>query len=268
MTAIFHRFWRDDFAAELIQFALVAPILIGVIWSGFELWQIMTLRATVRSAVSQVARYVTAYGAPPSEIEEPIPPGEICWNIEELVGHWFSRHRGILGDAVTWDLTWYRMNDPTNPAWEQNAIPMLDCYHLLSELYCNEQFGVELHISVPWRTVLFGLGGTSSTDFLLEFSDTAVGSAPCQPYCDVTATGRVLSSGPGGCTAQIGWHFRCSYEPDFVEVWVKDEKKCQRSNPAHDTTCNITLPVGVSQVTVRAFGGQRECAGWVTITCE
>jgi hypothetical protein len=261
------RFWRDDIAAELIQFALVAPILIGVLWSGFELWQIMTLRATVRTAVSQVARYVTAFGAPPGEIEDPISPGEICWNVEQLVAYSFNQHRGILGDAVSWDLTWYRMNDPTNPAWDQNAVPVADCYQLLSELFCNDQFGVELHVSVPWRTVLFGLGGSSSTDFVLEFSDITVGSAPCQPYCDVTAYGHTLSSGSGGCVAQIGWRFECSYEPDLVEVWVKDEKKCQRSNPAYDSTCNITLPVGVSQVKVIAFGGQRESSSSVTITC-
>ena len=65
LRGLLSRFGRDELGTEVVQFVLILPIAVGLLWSGFEIWQLMDLRSTVRSTVAQAVRYVSAYAAPP-----------------------------------------------------------------------------------------------------------------------------------------------------------------------------------------------------------
>ena len=270
-ASIVRRFLCDDLGAELVQFALVLPILVALLWGSFEVWQIMGLRSAVRSTVAQAARFVTAYGAPPEEMENPPPPADICWGIDQLIASSLSQHRGNLGDALSWSTTWYRIRDPTSSFWEINGernYDEVDCLDLLSGFMCGGQFGVELRVTVPWQTVIFGLEGSSTTNFVLEMSDMAMGTAPCEPYCSMAAGGGVVGhGGPGGCVVEISWGFKCSYEPDRCEIFVDGHLVEERFNPVYVNWYRTTVPVGRTTIRVDCYGGRRKCSDAVTVRC-
>lgn len=217
---------HDESGAEVVQFALVIPALVGVVWASIEFWQIMSLRSAIRMSVSQTARYITAYGAQPNlerEPYEPLPTGDVCNGLYALIDRSLSSRRGNLGDSVSWGATFYRVNNPADPAWEGNVVPVGSCNELLENLLCNEQFAVRLTTSVPWRTVFFGLSSTTRRDFSLNMSDTAVGAGPCLPYCEIRNASLYrdpVSEGPGGCDYSLQFELDCDFIPTGVEVWV------------------------------------------------
>ncbi|MFH1086131.1 MAG: TadE/TadG family type IV pilus assembly protein [Chloroflexota bacterium] len=249
------RFLSDDRGAEVVQFALVIPLVVGIIWFSIEAWQLMSLRAALRSAVTQAARLVTAYAAPPDELDEPLPPAAVCASLEELLVRSLGELRGPLGDAVRYDVRLYRIKDPDVSAWSGNATE-LDCLSLMTLLQCNDQFAVELNARVPWQKILFGLGGVSRESFALNLSDVAMGTAPCMPFMNVeNVTATVLASGPGGCRANVTWSINSSFVPNRIEVYVGSSLACEIFNPETVTFCAVALPPNrTSTVMVRAYG--------------
>ncbi len=225
------RFARDQWGVETAEVVLVVPLLVGVVWSALEIWQIMSLRSTVRNAVSQAARYVTAYASPAPD--RPYDPGQVAWGVEKIIEDTLSRSRGIMGDALQWDIVWYHVYDPSAPAWDENILgyPMGETIYFLSGLQCNDQFGLKLRVAAPWRTVLFGLKGTTDREWVLRLYDTAVGAVPCTPvgceFDDFNPERDITVEDPidGYCRATIRWRFK--WEAPFTylpqHVWIVDE---------------------------------------------
>jgi|YNPNPStandDraft_1061719.scaffolds.fasta_scaffold40515_3 hypothetical protein len=260
---------HDQRGSQVIQIILAVPIVLGILWSSFEIWQIMSLKAAVRTTVAQAARYVTSFAELPDAIMDRPSTVEIRQNVERLVSESLSRQRGNLGDALTWELTWYQVVDPTDPRWEGNVV-LLDALDPLAGLVCNDQFGLRLRVRVPWSTVILGLGGSSRSVSMLELEDTAVGGIPCFPYCEVKATARILSSGPGGCRIEVCWSFDCSYEPDRVEVWLDGVRVHQTNNPVGQPCVRLSesVPSGRTvQIRVDAYGGRRKSSATVAVGC-
>ena len=272
MKVIARRFLRDDLGAEIVQFVLAIPILVTILWSSWEVWQVMTLRAALRTTVAQVARYVTGYATPRSGAggANPVRRDAICQGVEELIARSLSPHRGILGDAAYWEVTWYEVTDPEASDWDLSTEPRTDCLELLSALGENDQFGVKLDLAVPWQTVVFGLKGSTFSDFVLEMSDRAVGSAPGLPYCEVRAAGATRSSGPGGCDVEIWWSFDCSYWPDKVEVFMNGDLACTVHNPVirQENSCLVRgVPLGANDYKIVAYGAGAPTDSSTTISC-
>ena len=261
--SLLHRLRRDEVGAELVQLALVIPIVVGLVWFSFEAFQIVALRATVRDTVSQVSRYITAFAAPSDTIiENPqtLRPDEVCQGIQELVGSSLASSRGNLGDSVSWEVLFFKVNDAMVSDWEGNLTP-LDCWQLVNTLQCNEQFVVSLRIWVPWRKVLLNLGGASTTDMMLDLSDTAVGTAPCLPYLNVRGEARLVSEGPGGCTAEVCWLFEGSFVPERIEIYRggEDYPAHAADNPVSGGCATIPIPAGrQTTLTIKAIAGLRE----------
>jgi len=200
MMVFFRRFARDDRGAELVQFAVALPILITLVWSSFEIYQLATLRAAVRTSASQIARYITAYGAAQPEIGYVPPAGDICNNILDLTARSLDEYRGPLEDSLSWQVQFYLIADPNSSRWVNNAIET-DCLSLVSGMDCNDQFGIRLTVSVPWQSVIFGVSGNTISNWTLNMTETVVGASPCLPYCSMSLGGGVLSGGPEGCIA-------------------------------------------------------------------
>jgi len=265
---------QNEQGAEIVQFALMAPILIGLVWGSFELWQIMSLRATLRTTTAQAARYITAYAAPPAEIESPLSPDQVCRGVEELIGRSLAAHRGILGDAISWEVSWYLFTDPQNPSWQNNAQQLPDCQTLVSFLRqaeCSQrQFGVRLHIAVPWQKVLFGIKGLRPESFSLEMSDTAVGDAPCMPDCAITALAAEASpAGPRGCTVYVYWNIESTYSP-WLELYVGDRQI--DAGYVLPNPYRLSVSEGAHEITLVAASKEsrprRETSRSITIVCQ
>ncbi len=260
------RFWSDELGAELIQFVLVLPIMLGLVWTSMEGWQLMSLRAAVRSTTSQAARYVTAF-ANSDESRAPMAPEDLCAGVQYLVTESLSRRSGNLGDHLAVTMRWYRFLDPTSPLWEGNAIET-SCLELLLGYECNDVFGLSIEVAVPWQTVIFGLTSTSTTTEMLRFSDTATGVAPCLPYCDVRVSGNVRSGGISGCRAETCWSLDSSYQPDSCEIFVNGALAHRQAAPLEYQCFEVLLPPGPSSIEVRCYGGQREATGATTLNCQ
>jgi len=270
------RWLRDEMGAEVVELALVVPLLVGIVWSSFEFWQLMSLRAAVRTTTAQAARFVTAYAAPPDTIDDAMPVDEACWRLQELVDRSLRFQRGNMGDALNWEIHFFKVIDPNNAHWDGNVqeVTCSELFNRAGGLQANDQFGVKLNVSVPWLEVLFGLTTTSTNQRTVSFSDTAVGATPGMPYGDVRASGRTLSCGPGGGRVEVCWSFDASFVPNLVEVYRGDPETTAPvyivNNPSQYGGCSagtITIPVGASTMTVIAYGGDRELIDSVVLTC-
>ena len=107
ILASIKRLGQDELGTEVVQLVLILPIVIGLLWSSFEIWQLMDLRSAVHSTAAQAARYISAYAAPPDEVDDPVLPEQIVWNIEQLIDNSLGGRRGILGSGLDWEINWY-----------------------------------------------------------------------------------------------------------------------------------------------------------------
>lgn len=233
------RFVCDELGSELIQFVMVLPLLLALFWTSFEIWQLMSLRAALRTTAAQAARYITAFALPDGFYERHrYPPIPVCEGVRNLVLSSLSGYRGILGDRLGEpEITLYWIRDPSVPLWEGNVEPGIsfaDCSAFLSGLKPNDpadegdgacdgrisyrQFGIRVQVEVPWVRVLFGLGGASSSRFTLALADTAVGAITCFPACcEEGLRARVLDvygCTEDTCTVVVQWDLgQCDFAP-------------------------------------------------------
>ena len=272
-------FLKDEAGAEVVQFALVIPIVVGIIWFSVEAWQLMALRTAVRSTAGQVARYITAYaGLPETQRDTPyfVTTDRICAGIEELVNASLGSRRGIDGDALTWELWLHKINNKESSDWEGNRT-LLGCYDFVDAVRCdalagldNEQFAVELSVAVPWRSIIFGLKGVSETNWVFMTTDIAMGSVPCEPFLNLDATANRIAAGPGGCRVQVIWDINGSFLPDRVEIYRGSEAfpACTVYDTETVDYCEINVPPGgTTTITVKAYGLRREEVAETVVTC-
>jgi Flp pilus assembly pilin Flp len=277
LWALLRRWLRDERGSEVVEFALVIPLVVGIVWTSFELWQLMSLRAAVRTTTAQAARFITAYAAPPDGIADTISGDEACWRLQELVETSLRYQRGNMGDALGYDIHFYKIDDPNNAQWDGN-VTEVNCGTLFNPLdpnglQCNDQFGIKLNVSVPWLSVVFGLTGSSAQRTSITFGDTAVGAAPCMPYGDVTSEVWGTSCGPGGGRVAIHWQVEASFQPDLIEIYRGSPETTAPiytlTNPygTEGTAHDVIVPTGTSTLTIIAYGGDREMRSSVVVTC-
>lgn len=275
---------RDERGSEIVQLALVLPILVGILWSAFEIRQIITLRTRVRDTAAQVARYVSGFGAQldPDKYTGALQAQQIYDNINLLVSNALSVSYGTVeGHDLAWELTWYRINDPFDADWEDNHteidndpasvlafIASLACDRIPSTPDNNAQFAVQLSISVPWRTVLLGLGGTSTRDFTLNLRELAMGAVPCQPYLILTVTADPPEPGPGGCDVVVHWKYEGSYTIESIEILGGGERLARIFNPLNPGQQSVFVPAGTDTLTIWAISGDHLIERQVSVNCS
>ena len=279
-------FLGDELGSGLIQFVMVLPLLLALFWTSFEIWQLMSLRAALRTTAAQAARYVTAFALPDGFYQRHrYPPIPVCEGVRNLVINSLSGYRGILGDRLGEpEITLYWIRDPSKPEWEGNVepgIPFADCNAFLSGLKPDDpadegggacdgrityrQFGIRLRVEVPWVRVLFGLGRSSSTRFTLTLADTAVGAITCLPRCCDEGL-RVRAFGlrdctDTSCTVTVRWDLgECDFVPR-IQIRQGERELLTIDNPevpiGQADVFRVDAPVGaLSFVTVEVVGRQ------------
>lgn len=291
-TALVH----GELGVETAQVILLVPLFIGLLWSAFEAWQIMSIKTAMRTAASQATRYVTAYNyhEGPNSPDTIIPPDRVARGVVEIVQGTLGRRRGIMGDALEWDIEWYGFRSPTVRDWDNNAYyaaSLSQSPFFLQSLECNQQFAIRLVVEVPWRTILFGLPGKGTTDYTLVLQDVAIGAVPCLPECKIiNAQAYATSSGPGGCEMRVEWDFpfddldnaEASYVPEHI--WLAnpgdmniatygpwDMEDGHRFAPVPILAdCGSTgiLVVGGYYDTINPDNIHPECVARVTLQCD
>lgn len=286
MATTIGRFLSDELGSELIQFVMVLPLLMALFWTSFEIWQLMSLRAALRTTAAQAARYVTAFALPDGFYQQHrYPPIPVCEGVRNLVIDSLSGYRGILGDRLGEpEITLYWVRDPSEPLWEGNVEPGIsfaDCNVFLKGLKPDDladegdgacdgrisyrQFGITLRVEVPWIRVLFGLGSSSSTRFTLTLTDTAVGAITCFPSCcdeglRVRAFG-LRDCADNSCTVTVRWDLgECDFVPR-IQIRQGEIELLTIDNPevpvGQADVFRVHAPVGaLSLVTVEVVGRQ------------
>jgi hypothetical protein len=237
----------DELGSELVEFVLVLPILVGVLYTSFQIWQVVSLKTALRNTTTQAVRYVSAFAKLPDRLQDPLPPTpeEVEHNVnlmvETAMGPYLSK--GLI--TALPQLSWFRFADPNNPAWNGNAVPATPL-DVVGNSHCADQFALQAKVVVPWRTVFFGFPQGKQSGFTMNMTETAVGALSCAPDCQVQVQQGV------GCS--VCWNFTdCSFRIDAVEIWVGGTRICTR--PAGTTGCSCALPPGTTQVRVRFISG-------------
>ncbi|MBN1399959.1 MAG: pilus assembly protein [Anaerolineae bacterium] len=299
------RFLQDERGAEVIQFALVLPLFVGIVWFSTDVWQLMTLRAAVRSTATQAARYISEYAAPPEEVilENPeiVTPQRLCDGVAEIIATGLGRQRGNMGDNLQASVGLHKVANPMDSSNAADNVellcgsnldpdrgefypymPLADWHQCCSlnpglTLECNDQFVLVLHVEVPWRTLLLGLDRASTEDRAIVFDEVAMGTAPCQPFLRIEGVSAGVppgGGGPGGCVVRVSWNIESSMVPDRVEIWAGN-----RSSPYDMETLYAPQTVTVNEATlripfgsaptiyVRAYAGAREEQGSQQVSC-
>jgi hypothetical protein len=232
LRGLWQRWHGDERGAELVEFAMLLPILVGLFWIIFEARQLSSLRDDLRTATAQAARFVTAYIVPPADEvyfpRLPYVPGteprtlEIRNRAEQIIRESLASKRGILGDVLIVRIDWYEILDPQIPDWRGNSIP-LGSADPLANLGPNDHFAMRVQVDVPWRTILFGVGGSTQSDYNLTLVDTTVGATPDQPFCEFDISADAGGGSGGDCPLTICWDIDCSYQPRALAVYLNGE---------------------------------------------
>lgn len=251
---VWQRWLGDERGAELVEFAMILPILVGLFLIIGEARQISTLRDDLRAATAQAARFVTAYGVQPiDELYLPKAPYhpttiEVANKAEQIIRDSLANKHGNLGDALTVRVDWYKIVDPNNPDWRGANSQLLDPADPLAAFNLgqarNEHFAMRVQVDVPWRTILLGLGrSTEESRFNLHLVDTTVGAVPDQPFCEFEIAVAVDASGGGDCIMHIQWVIDASYQPRTLRIYLNGELYDTIHDPVSDTI-NVEIDPG------------------------
>ena len=264
------RLARDESGAELIEFGLVLPILLGLLWTFFQAYQLVSLKGAVHAAVAQAARYVTTYGALAASRDElrnlrdpnlvlPDPPGaqQIKDNVDQIIANALGRFPGVVVEP----LAWYLVTNRLDPSWEGNTELIADPVAWLDSLRCEDpypQFALRLTVRIPWRWVIFGYSAEPppETGQILDVVEYAQGTITCFPRCNCS----MLRASVEDCsTMYIEWQFdRCSYRPNIITIEIGGQ--CWDVVTIDQLEGNVTIgvPRGSYDYRVTAWSGTHE----------
>ena len=255
--------WRQERGAEAVQLALLIPIVVGVILTAWNTFQLVSLRSKMRSTASQMAQYITAYAVPPVEEIEPRP--DLCVGLEALVYGNFVHAKTNVGDPIVPRVMLYVINDPMSPEFLGNRTPV-DCWTLDDRLQANQQFAVEMVAEVNWLwlgrdTSVFW--GWAEDVFSLTLTERAFGVAPGEAYFELRdPTYAMMGEGPGGCRADVYWVRDSSFLPDRYEIYLNNDAPAnllETLPPDATFVENVELPPGgTSTILIKAICETRE----------
>jgi Flp pilus assembly protein TadG len=201
----FHRLLQDRSGSyELIQFVLILPILVTILYGSFELMKLASARQTLEAATYQAARYLSAYHKTYANARYN-RPGDDRLQAERLIWESLLSNPYIASaDNFSVIVRYY------NGAGREIASPVeFSCESLGQyvsspsslQLFSNNLvFTVRTWVTIPWKSSVLGL---SLGDVTLSSSHTSF--VDCGPwYPPYMATTPTPSPTPSGAPHPAG----------------------------------------------------------------
>jgi hypothetical protein len=177
-------------AYDLIQFALVLPVFVLILYGSFELIKLVSIRQSLESGTYQAARYLSVYHMyyydsqyDRSAVDDTARAERLIWD-SVLANSYLS-----AGMPIQLQIRYF------NGAGEEIATPVdfqcPDIRNALNSPYSNKLiFAVRTRLTVPWQTSLLGLsmGSVTLTSGHTSFIDCGPWYPPPRPTPTPTPT--------------------------------------------------------------------------------
>jgi hypothetical protein len=170
-------------AYDLIQFALVLPVFVLILYGSFELIKLVSIRQSLESGTYQAARYLSVYHLyyydsqyNRTGVDDTARAERLIWD-SVLANSYIS-----AGRPIELEIRYF------NGAGQEIATPVdfqcPDIRNALNEPYSsNLIFTVRTRLTVPWQTSLLGLsmGSVTLTSAHTSFIDCGPWFPPPRP---------------------------------------------------------------------------------------
>jgi hypothetical protein len=144
---------RDKRGTILVQTVVILPLLVLVVFGGFEVWKVMSVKQSLTSGTSEAARYLSFNPDGKNEAEENIIYEELLNN--DLIDETLLNPNDLV--IYYYNASDERINDPAS-------------------LSCGEKFSVEAELRLPWTITIPGL---SPISYLSITTERQVGQIFC-----------------------------------------------------------------------------------------
>lgn len=240
------RHWRhSERGSQIVQLALVVPIMLLLLYGYFEVWRAMQARDALQEGVFQAVLYFSAYGYN----EETQTLRQEAWDTAQEIIAENVRGTGIVDEE---DLADLELDITYNPA------PM----------ECDDLFVVEAVLPL---TLHF-----APLEQQLTLRERRTGNYQCEPPAfDIEV--QWPTNGIVDCPGEVRFYPNCYTSPVRIQVRVKSNGSLHYESPWVYAPCGQLVvhtfppvPSGGWEISVCARGGRSElpvCADTVTGSC-
>ncbi len=150
------RLWRSDDrgAYELVQFALILPVFIVILYGSFELLKVVSVRHSLDSGVYQAARYLSVYHREYYNENYNRPVQDDQLQAERLVWQSILANPFVTEDALPSIVIRYFNRDGAEITSPVN-FPCGQIRQLVNDP--NLMFTVRAQATIPWKGTVLGL---------------------------------------------------------------------------------------------------------------
>ena len=240
------RHWRrGERGSQIVQLALVIPIMLLLLYGSFEVWRVMQARDALQEGVFQAVLYFSTYGYD----ERTKTLRQEGWDLAQEIVAENVRGTGIVDAEDLAGLELYITYDPT-------------------QMECDDLFTVEAILSL---TLHFAPLAREMT-----LRERRVGTYQCEPPIFDVET-RWPPDGYVGCPGEVRFYPNCYTSPVWIQVRVKSNGSLHYESAWFAATCAQLVvrpfppvPSGGWEISVCARGGRSElpvCADTLRGSC-
>lgn len=222
--------WHSERGTQIVQLALVVPILLLLLYGGFEVWRAMQARDALQEGVYQAVLYFSTYGY---DMESSTIRDE-AWEMARVIVE-----ESVLGTGVVeaGDIGDLQINVTYDPA----------------ELACESRFVVEAVLPL-------------TLDFaplarVMTLRERRAGRFVCEPPA-LTVEIEWPRDGYSGCPGEVRFYPQCYTSPARAQVRVRSSGTPYDS-PWFDVACGSLairsfppVPSGGWEIAIRITGGR------------
>ena len=237
--------WQSERGSQIVQLALVVPIMLLLLYGYFEVWRVMQARDALQEGVFQAVLYFSTYGY--DEPAKALRPE--AWDVAQEIIAENVRGTGIVDEEDLAGLELYITYDP-------------------AKMECDDLFTVEAVLPL---TLHFTPLARKMT-----LRERRVGTYQCEPPPFDLEVQWPLD-GYVGCPGEVRFYPNCYTSPVRIQVRVKSNGSLHYESPWFAAPCAQLVvhvfppvPSGGWEITVCARGARSElpvCAKAVSGSC-
>jgi hypothetical protein len=148
---------KDKRGAILVQTMVILPIFILIVFGGFEVWKVMSVKQSLTSGTSEAARYLSFNHRDVGDRD----------TAEGIIYKELSNNDLIGNTSFDLDIRYYELSDDLKLVG-----PIPDP----TTLSCWKVFRVEAKLTLPWTIIIPGLSPKSG----FSITDRQVGKTFCR----------------------------------------------------------------------------------------